>query len=57
MRRAQNARLRETLDVLADPKLMATICRGRAYFRRGGKGIPLERVFPESDVEVVPRKR
>jgi antitoxin YefM len=38
-------RLRETLDILADSKLMASIRRGRAHFARGGKGVPLDGVF------------
>jgi prevent-host-death family protein len=42
------ARLRETLDILADAELMSNIRRGRAYFRRGGKGIPAEQVFGET---------
>jgi antitoxin YefM len=41
-------RLRETLDILADAKLVASIRRGRAYFARGGKGVPLEGVFPST---------
>ncbi|MBI3318270.1 MAG: type II toxin-antitoxin system Phd/YefM family antitoxin [Candidatus Omnitrophica bacterium] len=37
--------LRETLEILSDPKLMAQIRRNTAYFRRGGKGYSLEEVF------------
>jgi len=39
------ARLRETLDILADADLMSTIRRNRRYFRKGGKGVPLEKLF------------
>ena len=37
--------LRETLEILSDPKAMAQIKRSEAYFRRGGKGYTLDRVF------------
>ena len=37
--------LRETLEILSDPKLMVQIRRNEAYFRRGGKGYTLDQVF------------
>ncbi len=37
--------LRETIEVLSDPKAMAQIRRSEAYFRRGGKGHTLDQVF------------
>ena len=37
--------LRETLEVLSDPGAMAQIRRSEVYFRRGGKGHPLDEVF------------
>lgn len=37
--------LRETLEIMSDPKLMAQIRRGEAYFRKGGKGYTIEEVF------------
>ncbi len=37
--------LRETLEILSDPKAMAQIRRSEAYFRRGGKGYTLDEVF------------
>jgi prevent-host-death family protein len=38
---AEYESMRETLEILADARLVAAIRRGRAYFRRGGKGVPL----------------
>jgi len=34
----------ETLAIKRDPKLMAQIRASLKYLRRGGKGIPLERI-------------
>ncbi len=34
----------ETLAIKKDPKLMADIRASLKYFRRGGKGIPLEKI-------------
>jgi PHD/YefM family antitoxin component YafN of YafNO toxin-antitoxin module len=50
------ARMRETLDVLADTQLVASIRSGRAYFRRGGKGVPMDRVFPKAPAKS-PKRR
>ena len=36
--------LAETMAIKQDPKLMAQIRSSLKYFRRGGKGIPLEKV-------------
>ncbi len=40
-------RLRETLDVLADPAMMRQIHRSLTYFGKGGKGRTFETVFGE----------
>ena len=40
-------RLRETLDVLSDPRLMHQIHRSLGYFAKGGKGQTFESVFGE----------
>ena len=37
--------LRETLEILSDPRAVAQIRRSEAYFRRGGKGCTLDEVF------------
>jgi prevent-host-death family protein len=37
--------LKETLEILSDPKAMAQLKRSEAYFRRGGKGYTIEEVF------------
>ena len=37
--------LRETLEILSDPKAMAQIRRGEAYFKRGGKGLTIDELF------------
>jgi prevent-host-death family protein len=44
---AEYERLKETLDVLADPGMMRQITRSRAFFARGGKGLSFEEVFGE----------
>jgi len=38
-------RLKETLDVLSDPDLMAQIRASERYFAKGGKGRSFEDVF------------
>jgi prevent-host-death family protein len=40
-------RLKETLEVLADPEMMRQIARSRAFFSRGGRGLSFEEVFGE----------
>lgn len=40
-------RLKETLDVLSDRKLMKQIHQGERYLARGGKGLSFEEVFGE----------
>lgn len=37
--------LRETLEIMSQPKLVAELKRRRDYFRRGGKGLTVEEVF------------
>jgi prevent-host-death family protein len=44
---AEYERLKETLDVLGDPKLMRQIERSRAHFARGARGLSFEAVFGE----------
>ena len=51
---AEYERLKETLDVLSDPDLMAQIRESEAYFASGKKGLSFEEVFGEP---LVPRKR
>lgn len=48
-------RLRETLDVLADPAMMRQIHRSLTYFGKGGKGKTFEAVFGEP--LLLPRRR
>ena len=36
---------RETLEIMADKKMMKRIQKGKAYFDRGGKGKTMEEVF------------
>lgn len=38
-------RLKETIEVLSDKKLMEQITKSRAYFKKGKKGLSLEEVF------------
>ena len=40
-------RLKETLEVLADPGLMRQIARSKAFFSRGRQGLSFEEVFGE----------
>lgn len=40
-------RLKETLDVLSDRKLMKQIREGELHLARGGKGLSFEEVFGE----------
>ena len=37
--------LKETLEIMSDPKLMKRIKKGIAYFDRGGKGKTIEEFF------------
>jgi prevent-host-death family protein len=45
---AEYERLKETLDVLADPGLMRQIEKSRAFYAAGGKGISFEDAFGET---------
>lgn len=36
---------KETMEILANPKLLRRIKKGRAYFRRGGKGKTIADLF------------
>ena len=51
------ARLRETLDVMADRALLAEVKAGRSYFRRGGRGIPVDEALPGKRTERKPKRR
>lgn len=44
---AEYERLKETLDVLADPALMRQIEHSRAFYAKGGAGLSFEEVFGE----------
>ena len=46
--------LRETLDVLSDPKMMKQIRESEAFYASGKKGLSINEVFGEP---VYPRKR
>ncbi|MBI1976464.1 MAG: type II toxin-antitoxin system Phd/YefM family antitoxin [Candidatus Omnitrophica bacterium] len=37
--------LKETLEIMSQPKLVAELKRRLGYFRRGGKGLTLEQIF------------
>ena len=39
--------LKETLEIMSDPKLVKRILKNKAYFDRGGKGQTIEEVFGE----------
>ncbi len=39
--------LKETLEIMSDPKLVKRILKNKAYFHRGGKGKTIEEVFGE----------
>jgi len=54
---AEYERLKETLDVLADPGLMRQIHRSKAFFARGGRGLSFEEVFGEPLPRPKKRKR
>jgi prevent-host-death family protein len=41
------ARLKETLDVLADPTMMRQIGQSKTFYRNGKKGLTFEEVFGE----------
>jgi prevent-host-death family protein len=44
---AEFERLKDTLEVLADPELMRQIARSKAFFSRGGRGLSFEDLFDE----------
>jgi len=44
---AEYASLKETLDVLSDPDLLAQVRKSRDYFKKGKKGRAFEDVFGE----------
>jgi prevent-host-death family protein len=44
---AEFERLKDTLEVLADPELMRQIARSKAFFSRGGRGLSFEELFDE----------
>lgn len=53
---AEYERLKESLDVLADPELMRQIEQSRGFYAAGGRGETFEDVFGEP-LEPVRRKR
>ena len=54
---AEYERLKETLDVLADPGLMSQIRQSRAFYAKGGQGISFEDVFGEPLLPARKRRR
>ncbi len=50
-------RLKETLDVLSDERLMKQVRASERYFARGGKGLSFEEVFGEPLRETKKRTR
>ena len=48
-------RLKETLDVLGDPKMMRQIRASERYFAKGSAGLSFEQVFNESLIK--PKRR
>ncbi len=44
---AEYQRLKETIDVLSDPALMAQIQKSRAHYAAGRRGLAFEDVFGE----------
>ena len=53
---AEYQRLKETVDVLSDPDLMAQVAASRSFFASGGRGASFEDVFGEPMVPT-PRPR
>jgi prevent-host-death family protein len=51
---AEFERLKDTLEVLADPELMRQIARSKSFFSRGGRGLSFEDVFGEP---IAPRSK
>lgn len=47
MSHGEYQRLKETIDVLSDPRLMEQIRTSRAYFAAGKRGLAFEDVFGE----------
>lgn len=37
--------LKETLEIMSNPKLVSEIKRRSEYFRKGGKGLTMEEIF------------
>jgi prevent-host-death family protein len=50
-------RLKETLDILSDPDLMAQISESRTFYSKGRKGLTFEEVFGERLRSPKKRKR
>jgi prevent-host-death family protein len=51
------ARLKETLDVLGDPKMMKQIGQSKTFYRNGKKGLTFEEVFGEPLTSTRKRRR
>jgi prevent-host-death family protein len=54
---AEFERLKDTLEVLADPELMRQIARSKAFFSRGGRGLSFEDLFDEPTALTTKRGR
>lgn len=54
---AEYERLKETLDVLADPGLMRQLEQSRAFYAKGGRGMSFEDVFGEPLLPARKRRR
>ena len=54
---AEYERLKESLDVLADPGLLRQIERSRDFYAAGGQGLSFEDVFGEPLLPVRKRRR
>jgi prevent-host-death family protein len=54
---AEYERLKESLDVLADPGLMSQIEQSRAFYAKGRQGVSFEDVFGEPLLPARKRRR
>ena len=54
---AEYERLKETVDVLSDPKLMRQIRASRRFYTAGRRGLSFEDVFGEPIIQAKRRRR
>ena len=54
---AEYERLKETVDVLSDPKLMRQIRASRRFYAAGRRGLSFEDVFGEPIIQAKRRRR